>query len=78
MGDARASVLTGEKSDANSVQLLLTSGVPSGVSYALVGFAVIVVLLQGWGMIKALISLIGSIGKPKPKNVTVSSIMKDE
>ena len=54
----------------------LIPGVPAGVTYAIIGIAVIILLFHGITMVKGLASMVSNIGKPKPKPVTVGAILK--
>jgi hypothetical protein len=54
----------------------LIPGVPAGVSYAVVCIAVIILVLHGITMFKGIAGVVSNIGKPKPKPVNVSTILK--
>ena len=55
--------------------MTLIPGVPAGVSWAVVGIAVVLLLLHGLTTVKGIVAAISKVGKPKPKPVTVGSIL---
>tara|TARA_B100000768_G_C11173903_1_gene329954 strand:- start:507 stop:686 length:180 start_codon:yes stop_codon:yes gene_type:complete len=54
----------------------LIPGVPAGVTYAIIGIAVLILLFHGVTMVKGLARMVSNIGKPKPKPVNVGTILK--
>lgn len=54
----------------------LIPGVPAGITYALLGLAVLVVLFHGITTVKGFARMISNVGKPKPKPVNVGTILK--
>ena len=53
----------------------LIPGLPAGVNWAIVGLAVVIVLLHGVDTIKGLVSMVRNFGKPKPRQTSVNDIL---
>lgn len=53
----------------------LIPGVPAGVSYAIVGTAVLILLLHGVKTVQSFAKMIANFGKSKPKPVNIGTIL---
>ena len=54
----------------------LIPGAPAGVNWAIVALAVIILLLHGLTVIKGFVKWASNVGKPRPKVVSVGSILE--